>query len=279
MRRRDFLRTTAWVAGTLPCTGCAGLVDLLRSVLREPQVSLRKMEIASASLDHVTALFHVNVKNPNPIGMRLDGLGYALSLDGARFARGDLDEGLELKAKGSSLVKLPIEFSLGESAQAILAVLDKETLPYALETDFRFRWQRGKISVPVTFDGEMPMPKIPKIEVREFRFTQIGLQGIGVRVTTSVTNPNAFDIPLDRFRFDVKLNNRPILQSQSVAGVRMAARQTRDIPLDFTIGLLDAGLSAASLLERPELRWGVNASVKSGTFEMPFAAAGQVPLR
>lgn len=278
MNRRQILKSSCALAIAVPMSGCATLVNLLRGVMKDPQISLRKMTVKSATLERVHTIFDVDIKNPNPIGFRLDGLGYALALEGARFARGDLDESLALKANGTSRLALPVEFSLGKSAEAILGLLGKEEVAYALDTTFKFRWKQGKLDVPVTFDGKMPLPKVPEVEVRDFRFTSIGLSGLGVRVLTTVKNPNPYDIPIDRFRFDVTLNGNRVLRNEEVTGMRLRPRQTRDVRLEFTIGLLEAGLTALSLAQKPQLRWEVGAELKSGTFELPFEANGNVRL-
>lgn len=278
MNRRHLLKSSCALALTVPASGCATLVNLLRGVLRDPQITLRKMTVKSATLDRVHTVFDVDIMNPNPVGFRLDGLGYAISLEGSRFARGDINQSIALEANGSSRLSLPVELSLGRSAEAILRLLGKKEVDYALDTVFKFRWTQGKLEVPVTFQGVMPLPQVPEIQVRDFRFTSIGVGGIGVRVLTTVRNPNPYDIPIDRFRFDVTLNGRRVLKNENVSGVRLRPRQARDVRLEFTVGLVEAGLTALSLAQEPRLAWKVSAALKAGAFEMPFDAEGRVKL-
>ncbi len=279
MQRRTLLRNSAVLLAAAPLGGCQTLLNLLRTGLREPDVRITKMEMKEATLDRVTMMFHTAITNPNPIGLQLAGLGYALRVEGDQLARGNVDEDMKLKAKGKSTLRFPVEFALGETSRAILKLLKLSEADYGIDTAFKFRVpELGKVSVPVTFEGKFPVPKIPRFDVRNVRFTSIGPGGLGMRVTTSVKNTNRFDLPLDGFKFNFKLNGRSVLKNEAVAGMRLRAGQTRDIPLDFTFGLLDAGLTLASLASEPTLRWALDAKLDAGILNLPFDASGKIKL-
>lgn len=278
MRRRELLRTAAVLAAAAPATGCQTLLNLIRAGIRDPQVRITKMTLEDIALDRVTMLFDTVLKNPNPFGLRLAGLGYALKIDGDQLAKGDMKEGLSIKANGSSKLRFPLELTLGSTSRAIQSLLTKSEVGYGVDTVFRFAFQNQKLAVPVTYEGTMPVPKIPLVEVRNVGFTAVGPGGIGMRVLTRVRNMNSFALAIDAFRFKVELNGRSVLRNETVSGVRLASGQTRDVPIDFTFGLVDAGLSLASLAQRPTLQWKVATHLESGILKLPFEAGGRVRL-
>lgn len=279
MQRRTLLRNAAVVVAAAPLGGCQTLLNLIRTGLREPEVRITKMELKDVALDRVKMLFHTTLTNPNPVGLELAGLGYALRVEGDQLARGDIDEDLKLKARGRSSLRFPVDLHLGRTSGAILKLLELDEADYGIDAAFRFRLpELGKVEVPVSFDGKFPVPKIPEIQVRDVRFTSIGPGGLGMRLVTTVKNVNRFAIPVDGFRFNFKLNGRTVLKNERVSGMTLKARQTRDIPLDFTFGLLEAGLTAASLLSEPTLRWELDAQVAAGILDLPFDASGRIKL-
>lgn len=279
MQRRTLLRNTAVVVVAAPLGGCQTLLNLLRTGLREPDVQITKMELKEVMLDRVTMLFHTAITNPNPIGLQLAGLGYALRVEGDQLARGNVDEDMKLKAKAKSSLRFPVEFALGETSRAILKLLELDEAAYGIDTAFRFRVpELGKVEVPVSFDGKFPVPKIPSFAVRSVRFTSIGPGGLGMRLTTTVKNTNRFPLPVDGFKFNFKLNGRSVLKNESVSGMSLKAGQTRDIPLDFTFGLLEAGLTIASLAQGPTLRWELDTKLDAGILNIPFDASGKIKL-
>ena len=265
MQRRTLLRNAALVAAAAPLSGCQTLLNLIRTGLREPAVKITKMQLTDIGLDRVTMLFHTTLSNPNPVGLQL--------------ARGNIDEDLKVKAQGTSRLRFPVEFNFGKTSAAILRLLKLNEADYGIDTAFRFRVpELGKLEVPVSFNGKFPVPKLPQLQVRNVRFTSIGPGGLGMRLTTTVRNQNRFDLPLDGFRFNFKLNGRSVLRNERVSGLALKPNQTRDIPLDFTFGLVEAGLTVASLAREPELRWQLDAKVAAGILDLPFDAAGKIRL-
>lgn len=173
-------------------------------------------------------------------------------------------------------MSFPLSFPLARTAETLLRVLDRKEVPYALDSRFRFRWAQGEIAVPVHFAGELPVPAIPKIAVRDFSISALGLDGLRARVIASVTNPNSFSIPIDRLRFHARLNGNTVLQNELFRAVELAPQKSRDLPLDLRVGLAELGLTAASLARRPRLDWELSGDVQAGLFAMPLRLQGQV---
>lgn len=279
MQRRSLLRNAAVVVVAAPLGGCQTLLNLIRTGLREPDVRITKMTVKELQLDRVTMIFDTLLTNPNPVGLQLAGLGYALRVEGDQLARGNINEDMKLKANGKSSLRFPVEFAFGETSRAILKLLELDEAAYGIDAAFRFRLpELGKVEVPVSFDGKFPVPKIPQFQVRNVRFTSIGPGGLGMRVTSSVKNTNRFALPIDGFKFNFKLNGRTVLKNETVSGMSLKAGQTRDIPLDFTFGLVEAGLSLASLVQEPTLRWELGSKLDAGVLNIPFDASGKVKL-
>jgi LEA14-like dessication related protein len=282
MRRRDFFMSSAAAGLTLgPASGCALLQDLFNAAFKRPSVRVLRMKILDMKLDTVRTQFDTEIRNPNPFGVSLAGLAYGFSIEGNRFASGDVRKRINVKANGRSRTNFPVDVALGRTANAILAMLEKNEVGYKLDSEWRFKIPqiRRPIAIPVNFGGRLPMPKIPQLNVTSLQFTNVSLSGLGVRVNTRVRNTNTFQLPIDGLDFDVKLNNRSVLRNKRVSGLRLDPGKTRSIPFDFEVGLVDLGLSAASIAQQPNLRWQVDAGVRSGVLNMPFSQNGTVRLR
>lgn len=288
MDRRDVLHLGLKLGAvglvTVPSAGCATLLNLLRNGIRDPGIRITKMELKDVVLDRVTMLFHTELQNPNPIGFTLAGLGYGLEVEGDQLARGSVDEELTLKAKGTSRLKFPVEFALGKTATAILKLLELDEARYAIDTEWKLgfkgtkEFKGGTLAIPVRHDGRFPVPKLPDVQIASVKFTSIGPGGLGMRVSSRVKNPNRFALPVDDFRFKVKLNGNTVLSNKRISGANISAGRTKSVGLDFTFGLVEAGLTLASLVQKPTLDWIVETKVKSGKLVMPFDNNGRVRL-
>ena len=280
MKRREFVFGAAATAALWPTAGCATLLELLDGALQRPKIKILNMKILDTSLEKVKTQFNAQITNPNPFGLSLAGLKYAIDVDGREMVEGNAQYKIQLKAIGSSKTLFPVNFAFANTAKTLLSLLQKNTVDYKLNSSFSFQIPQlnRTVAVPVSFGGNLPVPSLPKISVSSFDFTKVSARGIGVKILTRVTNNNAFSIPVDNLSFNVKLNQRSVLQNRAVNGLRVASGKTQSVPLEFSVNPLDIGLSALEILQRPQIKWGVDADLKSGLLKLPFAKSGALRL-
>jgi LEA14-like dessication related protein len=262
----------------LPLGSCATLRQILAGQVKAPTVRITGMDVDDLSLERVKSTFKIQITNPNPVALSLQGLNHALSLEGKTVAKGNATKGIQLAANGSSTTDLQVTIPLVEAASTLLALLQKKEVDLKLVSNLTFRTPIGPLTVPTTYKTKMPVPQIPKVTVKNFAITSASLSGIGVEILTHVQNPNGFKLPVDGLAFDVKLNGHQVLTHKPVAGFPVPAQGSRDVKLPFTVSLVDVGLSAAKLATNPTLSWQVNADLNAGVLQLPFNASGAVPL-
>lgn len=277
--RRELLRMAAGVAvvgAALPASGCATLCDLLGNFIKAPDLRIKKMDITKMTLTSISTKFLVDLINPNPFGFKLDGLDYLLRLDGQEMSKGRAPKGITLKPRGKATTELDLDFDLGRTTAAVLKFIEQRSIKYELQTVGKFFAQQGGVDVPATFKGTMPMPIIPKVGIKSFAPTSAGPGGIGFKVVAEVENTNGFDIPIDGFGFDVKLDGKRVLSNKSVKGVTLKSKKTSAVPFQFDVGLVEVGLSLAELASGRRLSYEVGSEVKSGFLKLPFTHKGSV---
>lgn len=285
MKRRDLIRAgariataTAASAAIVPAAGCATLWDLLGDLVKAPSIDVRKMDITGMSLTSVSMKFHTLITNPNPFGFRLDGLDYLLNVAGGELAKGRAPKGITLKPRGRATSELDLDFDLGKTAAAILELLTKKSASYELRAVGKLFSKQGGLDVPFGHRGVLPMPELPRVAVRSFEPTSISAAGVGFAITTEVANDNDFEIPIDGFRIDLRLDGRSVLENRAMRGLRVQARKTGRVPLEFRLGLPELGLSLAELSGGRRVRWELETDLKSGRLTAPFKHQGAFRL-
>lgn len=281
MDRREMMRLTLGGAAFVPLstsTGCATLMDLFGKYVKMPQLALRDMKVMGMTLSSLQVRFLAQLKNPNPFGFRLDGLDWLIKLAGKDTAKGRSPKGIELKPRGSSETQLDVDFDLGKTAQTILSLIGKQSVPYEIQAVGHLRARQYKFDVPAKLAGKMPMPRLPSFDVPKFSVASANASGITFRVDTLVNNPNAFRIPIDAFTCDIKVGGREVLRNRTVRNLKLDAKQKEKVPLEFTVDLVDLGLTAARLAQNPRMNWEVAAELASGALKVPFTQRGQVTL-
>lgn len=118
---------------------CSALNQMLNSVKR-PTVAVDRVHISGLSFDDIDLLFDLKVNNPNSIKVSLAGFDYDFFLNGNSFVKGQQDKGLNIEAKGESIVQIPINLKLLMSIKPI-TVLRIVTAPI-----MNYKWDSPLIS-------------------------------------------------------------------------------------------------------------------------------------
>jgi LEA14-like dessication related protein len=278
MKRRDVLRASVVGAVALPTTGCATLWDLINNFIKVPTLTIRGMAVQKMTLSSMQVKFFADLANPNPFGFKLFGLDYLLRVAGDQLAKGRAPQGIDLRAGAKAKTELVLDFDLGRTASAILELLEKKVVDYDLDVVGKFLSKEGGVSVPVGFSGKLAMPKLPVLNVKSFTPTGVSASGVEFRLVTDVKNANDFEIPIDGFSFDIKVDGRRVLENKGARGLRIQPGKTGSVPVDFKVGLGALGISLAEAVSGKRMRWEVGAHLTSGRLKLPFKDAGTFRL-
>jgi LEA14-like dessication related protein len=266
------------LATTPTLAGCATLSGLFEDAIEDPQVTILGVQLRDMTLDTISTTFRVRIDNPNAIGLYLAGIEYQLNVDGRRFAQGRSQDSVALAPLGATEATLDVDFPLDNAGRPLVEVLKKDRVHYTLDTVFLVGTRSTNLAIPARFEGDVDLPKAPEVDVVEILFPEVSGEGIQVRLVTHVTNPNAFDIPIDELRVSFSFGGREILKNQPIAGVMLPSKQTSVVPVDFTMSLADLGLALTALADRPELRWKLVLRLVSGNNTLPYERGGKTSL-
>ncbi len=275
------MRSGLLTAASVPLTtstGCATLLDLLSGVVKKPDLSLKSFDIKKASLTSLSVSLVALLKNPNPFGFKLDGLDWLVGLAGGQVAKGRAPKGLTLKAKGSAEQQLDMDFDLAKTTAALLELVTNKKVPLKVDAVGKVSANKYKFDIPAKYETSVPMPTMPKFDVPRFAIKSANASGVKFTVEPLVKNSNNFDIDIDNFKLDIKLNGRSAVSNKSIKNLKVQKGKSERVPLDFTVSLVDIGLSVAQLATNPNLDWQVDADLVSGFLKLPFNEKGKVRL-
>jgi LEA14-like dessication related protein len=278
MRRRELLLSAPLVA--LPfLPGCKTIRALLKEAgVKEPELKIVGMKIKQVTLDAIHSIFDVEILNPNKVGVRLEGLDYALDLDGKRLADGQTKTPLDLPAEKAAKTTFEMRFPLATLGDNLMTLLKKKESPYSIDAVFHVGNDEVQFGIPARYEGVVPLPKPPTVEVRHMKVKDLSFSGVTFECLTRLTNPNAFDLDLDRFKFTIALNENDVVKNRENAGFKLKNGSPKDVPVGFTVSFTALGLSLAQVANKPEIRWAVDLLVESGEAKLPFKRDGKVKL-
>lgn len=149
---RRAIDTIASLLLALALAGCAGL----RGLDTPPQISLVNLQPVQIRLFEQRYLVTIRILNPNPVALPIDGLEYAISINGSEFANGVSSQRVTVPAYGEKTLDLSVSSTLARLVDQIRRFgAGDGTLRYAISGSLELRGATG--SLPFTQDGELDL--------------------------------------------------------------------------------------------------------------------------
>jgi LEA14-like dessication related protein len=242
-------RPAALAAAALTASVLAACSVLEQAGVESPRVHLESTRVASLSLDDVDLVLGFEVANPNPVGVRFDRFDYRLSVAGTELARGEQRRGVELAARGTSRIELPVSVGWTDLG-AIYRSLSAGGRPgYRLEGGFWFDVPvLGALRVPLTKEGTFPVLRLPELSLADLEVDRVDAGGARLDLVLSLENPNDFPLTVRGLDSALELAGQRVATVERGGGVRVAAggRGTWRVPV--AVDFARAGRALAQAL-------------------------------
>ena len=262
------------VTAVLIIAGCS----TLQKQIKQPELSLSDARITAMSLSDMQVAFDVDVANPNPVGVTMKGLSYALQIDDKSLFNGALSEKLHIDANGTSRVAIPFTLRYEEIYGTLLALRDHKELNYTISGDANF----GLITLPYKKSGTFSLPRLPDISVESVRITSLGLSGVDLALALNIDNANSFSIRLDGLDYNLKLADSSLFKGKSAAPFAVEGGKKGKLELNLNLNYSQLGSLLQTLRSASSLPIEFNSTMKlpalQGTTTLPYTWKGEVPL-
>ena len=125
-------------ASIIAC-GLAACSSIPESLVARPNVELNNVQIIGLGFKTQTFLLTFDVANPNSFSLPVRNVGYAVTLDGQRFASGETESDFSIPAGGATQFSISVDLNLLQTAPQLLSSIrdsSRGELPYELEGVF-----------------------------------------------------------------------------------------------------------------------------------------------
>jgi LEA14-like dessication related protein len=253
-------------------SGCA----VLEKQVRKPEVSLADVRVTGMSLSSAQLAFDVEVKNPNPLGISLQGLSYALALQEKPLFNGTLQNRLSIGANATSRVTLPFNLRYEDLFGSLTALRDQHELHYTISGEADF----GLFRLPYSKSGTLPLPRLPEVSVEGLRINKLGLTGTELALALKVGNSNNFPLRLNGLSYDLKLANASLLQGESTTPLNVAPNGSGRMVRTLRLNYAQLGELLQQLRSAPSLPIELDSRIKlpGSEKEVPYHWKGETPL-
>lgn len=230
-------------------SGCAELAKHAETV--KPTAQLTGARLANISFDQVDLVFDLEVENKNPIELDLAGLDYDFKIEDQSLVSGVTAKAIKLKANGTSPVELPVTLKFDDLKNLPGELWNKDKLAYDLQTTFNIMLPViGNYAIPVSKQGELPVPKIPGIKLKGVKIKNLSFTSANLVAQVEVDNPNDFDIAVRNFNYQLNINQVQWGQGEISKSNNIPGKGKGVIDIPVKLNLLSIGSAASSLLKK-----------------------------
>jgi LEA14-like dessication related protein len=183
-----------------------------RAAFRQPEVSLRSVDMSSISPEEIQLLCTLEVENPNLFNLPFPEIDWTLFINGNAFLSGMLAEGDAIIPGSVRILNIPLSLSytaLVDAARSGASGRARE-LDYQMVVETRFLLPvQGEWIRRFERQGKLPLVQMIALRNPSFEITSLDFEGIDILCSLTVDNPNPFSIPFPRmdYDFDVRNNN------------------------------------------------------------------------
>ena len=112
----------------------------IKGISETPTVQVHKVEMGNFNLSGGSAVFVLNITNPNSFPIPLTGFDYGLRLNGIEVANGIKEQRVTIGAKQSQKLEVPLSLSFSNMLNMLPNLLRTRKVDYTLGGSLHFPW-------------------------------------------------------------------------------------------------------------------------------------------
>ena len=267
--------------------GCSTINTIVKEGIKEPHLSVDKVDVTGFDFKNIDLLFDINIENPNSLGVKLNGFDYDFGINNNSFLVGDNAEGLEIVANGEHTVQIPLSVSYADLFNTVKSVQKEDQSSYQLKAGFLFDVPvLGSIRVPVSKNGNLPIVKIPSIRLGSLKLKKLNLTGADLEVAVNIDNPNAFGLDLQKMVYNLDINGSNWLSGVTTEALQISEKSKSALTLPVSLNFLELGSSVYQIVSGgEELAYRFSGNVDLGSTlpmlpkaNLDFDKSGNIPV-
>lgn len=251
-------------------SGCAYLSQFLSAAFKRPTFAFKNLALSDASLSGITLDTVWKLDNPNPVGLSLASIDYALAVEDKQVVSGGPRQGLQIAAQGSSDLHFPANLKFQDLFGVVQTFLNKDNARYRASGSLGVQTPIGVIQFPLAAEGTFEVPKIPAIQMGNPRVSSVTFQGATVEFPLTVTNKNSYPLPVAALVGNVTLAGANIGTITTGNLGDLQGRGNRQVSIPLTVNFLQAAGAATKLAQGGQAQVQFNAQLESGGQRLPI---------
>ena len=185
------------------------------------------------------------------MSLALASLDYDFKLENQSVVSGVTAKAMKLNANSTSTVQLPVTLKFDDLKKLPGELWNKDKLAYDLQTTFNITLPIiGNYAVPVAKKGELPVPKIPDIKLKDIQVKSMSFTSAEVLAQVEVSNPNNFQLGLKSFDYQLNVNQKNWGQGNIKQAINIPEKGKGIIEIPVKLDLMSIGAALYPMLQK-----------------------------
>ncbi|HKQ24306.1 MAG TPA: LEA type 2 family protein [Burkholderiales bacterium] len=264
---RDF--ASHRVAAALICASLFSACQTLEGILQsspKPTARIIGTELKNLSLQKIDLVFNVEIANPYAVDLPLLDLAYAVGSGGTSLVQGNIKPSGAVPARGTSVIQLPARITFASLIRTLKDVRPGSVVPYKADMTLGVDVPvAGRLTLPLSKSGELPVPAAPEVELYSFEIAKLGMDETKATAKLQVKNTNSFALNLSKISIELALGAHKVANTSLAKSAKIAPGQSVavDVPLSFSPRSF--GLAVMNLLRGNKAAYNLIGSLEAGT--------------
>ena len=264
-------------------SGCQSLEGMLQTAPK-PTARIIGTELKNLSIERIDLVFNVEVSNPYPVDLPLLDLAYTVASGGTSLLQGSIKPSGAVQAHGTSLIQLPARITFASLVRTLKGVKPGSVIPY--QADFTLGVDApavGRLTLPLSKSGELPVPAAPEVELSTFEIAKLGMDETKATAKVQVKNTNSFALNLSKLSVELALGANKVANTSIESSAKIAPGQSMTVDVPMSFSPRSFGAAVINLLRGNKAAYSLIGSLQAGTpygpLSLPFNRNGNTIIR
>ena len=263
---------------SLSLAGCQEAANLLAGI-EKPGVSVAGVRFTGITLEHLDLNVDLEVSNPYTVDLPVAALDYDLGSRGKSFLSGRSDSTASIPAKGNAVYPFAVRVPFQGLLNVLTTVKPGSAIPSEMALGVHVDAPAlGMIRVPVNHAGELPVPAMPDVSIKDIHWDDISLNRVAAVLKVGIGNTNDFPVDLSELGMRLELAGTQVGNVGFHQAVGFAGGQTREVEIPLSFSPMSVGSAILGMLTGSgsgySLTGMLRGNTKFGAIELPFNRSG-----
>ncbi|MDR0472941.1 MAG: LEA type 2 family protein [Treponema sp.] len=225
----------------------------LPSVVLEPKLSIKTVELAGISFKGVDMIFHVDVENPNNIDLPFPKIDWEFFINSVSFAQGSLSKGVTIKKRKTVTVPVALSLSYEALYKSFSSLIENKEASYEFKAGVTFPHPSFQdTTYNLEYSGNIPLVQLPRFSPGSLRIAKIDFLSVELAYGFNIENPNVFAIPVPKLEWEYAAAGIALFKSSLQSEGELAPKTSSPMEITFSINYADLIKAAPSLVNAGE---------------------------